>query len=45
MCNVPGLRLQEEQQVAVLLRLFVIWERARDNFAGVLKMGSYVFPL
>lgn len=40
MSNVSGLRLQEEEQVAVLLRFVVVWEEAFLHVGGVFKMAG-----
>lgn len=37
--NVPGFRLQEEQQVSVSLRLVVIGKGALLHFGGILEMA------
>lgn len=36
MCNVPGLRLEQEQQVSVFLRLLIVGKEA------LLQLGSFV---
>ena len=39
MCNIPRLGLEEEQQIAILLCLFIIWEKALLQICGIFEVA------
>lgn len=40
MRDMPGLRLQEKQEIAIFLRLVIIWENTFLNLGSILEVAG-----